>query len=179
MVDCEEDGEIVRLIIDKYKDHPSVVAINQDRMEAFEVFSFQEVDSQEVRSLLDSMDGKKLTGEDQTPPKLVSLAAAELEIPLTNAKNMRIRSCKFPDKAKQAAVCPLDKGESDPTVERNFRPVSILNAYSKIFEKVRKKQLKSHFHKSLSIFIAAYRELYSTQHVLIRLIENWRLVQSI
>ena len=57
IVDCEEDGEIVRLIIDKYKDHPSVVAINQDQ--AFEVFTFQEVDSQEVRSLLDSMDGKK------------------------------------------------------------------------------------------------------------------------
>ena len=37
-----------------------------------------------------------------------------------------------------------------------------------------KEQLKSHLDKSLSIFIAAYRELYSTQHVLIRLIENWR-----
>ena len=34
--------------------------------------------------------------------------------------------------------------------------------------------LKSHLDKSLSIFIAAYRELHSTQHVLIRLIENWR-----
>ena len=174
MVDCEGDGDIVRLINDKYKDHPSVVAINQDRGEAFEMFSFQEVDSQEVRSLLDTIDGKKSTGEDQIPAKLVSLAAAELEIPLTNAINMSIRSCKFPDDAKRAAVCPLDKGESDPTVERNFRPVSVLNAFSKIFEKVMKKQLKSHLDKSLSIFIAAYRELYSTQHVLIRLIENWR-----
>ena len=88
------------------------------------------------------MDGKKSTGEDQIPPKSVSLAAAELEIPLTNAINMSIRSCKFPDKAKRVAVCPLDKGESDPTVERNFRPVSVLNAFSKIFEKVMKKQLK-------------------------------------
>ena len=174
IVGCERDGEIVSLIVDKYKDHPSVVAINQDRGAAFEVFSFQEVDFQELRRLLDSMDEKKSTGEDQIPPKLVSLAAAELEIPLTNAINMSIRSCKFPDIAKRAAVCPLDKGESDPTVERNFRPVSVLNAFSKIFEKVMKKQLKSHLDKSLSIFIAAYRGLYSTQHVLIRLIENWR-----
>ena len=93
------------------------------------MFSFQEVDSREVMRLLDSMDRKKSTGEDQIPPKLVSLAAAEIEIPLTNAINMSIRRCKFPDKAKRAAVCPLDKGESDPTVERNFRPVCLLNAF--------------------------------------------------
>ena len=29
--------------------------------------------------------------------------------------------------------------------------------------------------KTLSIFIAAYRERYGTHHVLIRLIEDWRL----
>ena len=47
----------------------------------FEVFSFQEVDFQEVTRLLDSMETTS-TGEDQIPPKLVSLAAAELDIPL-------------------------------------------------------------------------------------------------
>lgn len=120
IVDCEGDGEIVRLIVDKYKDHPSVVAINQDRKEAFELFSFHEVDFQEVRSLLDSMDGTKSTGEDQIPPKLVSLAAAELEIPLTNAINMSISSCKFPDNAKRAAVCPLDRENRIPLWKETF-----------------------------------------------------------
>ena len=53
--------------------------------------------------------------------------------------------------------------------------MSVLNAFSKIFEKVIKNQLIPHLDKSLSIFIAAYRERYSTQHVLIRIIEEWRL----
>ena len=38
---CEGDGEIVRLIVDKYKDHPSVVAINQDRGQRSKHFLFK------------------------------------------------------------------------------------------------------------------------------------------
>ena len=127
-----------------------------------------------VRSLLDSMDGTKSTGEDQIPPKIVSLAAVELEIALTNSINMSISCWKFPDNAKRAAVCPLHRGESDPTVERNCCPVSVVYAFSNIYEKVIKKHLKFHHNKSLSVLIAAYREVYSTHHVLIRLVENWR-----
>ena len=56
--------------------------------------------------------------------------------------------------------------------------MSVLKAFSKIYEKVIKNQLIPHLDKSLSMFIATYRERYSrysTQHVLIRLIEEWRL----
>ena len=59
-------------------------------------------------------------------------------------------------------------------MERNFRPVSVLNTFSKIYEKVLKQQLNQHLDNTLSVFIAAYRRAYSTQHVLIRLIEDWR-----
>ena len=121
------------------------------------------------------MDGRKSTGEDNIPPKLISLASVELTPPLTNAINSSIRNSQYPEKGKRASVCPLDKGEQDKTVERNFRPVSVLNAFSKIYEKVIKNQLIPYLDKSLSEFIATYRERYSTQHVLIRLIEEWRL----
>ena len=47
----------------------------------------------------------------------------------------------------------------------NFRPVSILNTFSKIYEKVIKDQLVSGLDKYLSAFISAYRKGYSTQHV--------------
>ena len=57
---------------------------------------------------------------------------------------------------------------------RNFRPVSVLNTFSKIYEKVLKQQLIKHLDKTLSVFIAANRKAYGTQHVLIRLLEDWR-----
>ena len=80
----------------------------------------------------------------------------------------------FPEDAKKAAVCPLGKGEVNRTAERNFRPVSVLNTFSKIYKKVLKQQLISHLDKTLSTFISAYRKSYSTQHVLINLVEDWR-----
>ena len=46
--------------------------------------------------------------------------------------------------------------------------------FSKIFEKILKEQLSPFLDKTLSIFIAAYRIAYNTQHVLIKLLEEWK-----
>ena len=59
-------------------------------------------------------------------------------------------------------------------MERNYRPVSVLNTFSKIFEKILNEQFSPFLDKALSIFIAAYRTAYSTQHVLIKLVEEWK-----
>ena len=133
---------------------------------------FQEIAARDVWLQLKMLYGSKSTGVDQIPPKLVSLASDNLAVPLTNAINCSIRYFKFPQNAKR--VCPLDKGEPVRTVERNYRPVSILNTFSKIFEKILKEQLSAFLDKTLSVFIAAYRTAYSTQHVLIKLIEEWK-----
>ena len=120
------------------------------------------------------MDGKKSTGGDQIPPRLVHLAADELTAPLTFAINSCLQNYGFPDRGKRAAVCPLDKGEANRTVEKNFRPVSVLNTFSKIYEKIMKRQLIVHLDATLSVFIGAYRKAYGTQHVLIRPLEDWK-----
>ena len=56
----------------------------------------------------------------------------------------------------------------------NFRAVSVLNTFSKIYESVIKNQLISVLNNIFSPFLAAYQESYSTQHVLIGLLEEWR-----
>ena len=126
---------IVELILDKYKDHPSILAIVQHPEHTFRSFSFNEVSARDVWLLLKMLDGSKSTGADQIPPKLVSLASDDLAAPLNNAINCSIRNFIFPQNAKTAPVCILDKGEHARTVERNYRPVSILNTFSKIFKK--------------------------------------------
>ena len=171
----DDDRQIIGLILDKYKDHPSISAINQNSTSNFNSFSFHEVEVCQVRKQIKSLDGRQSTGEDQIPPKLVLLAADELALPLTNAINSSIRNYKFPNNGKRAAVCPLDKGEANRTVERNFRPVSILYVFSKIYEKILKNQLILYLDETLSLFIAAYRKSYGTQHVLIRMVEEWRI----
>ena len=151
-----------------------MLAIIQSPEQVLDTFAFQEVENREVGKLLKSLDGRKSSGEDKIPTKFVSLAANECTNTVAMAINCSIRNSCFPNDAKKAAVCPLDKGEQNRMVVRNFRPVSVLNTFSKIYEKVLKQQLIKHLDKKLSVFIAAYRKAYSTQHVLIRLVEDWR-----
>ena len=129
--DLEDDRDIVKLILEIYKNHPSILAIIEHRGFVSEHFSFNEVTSKEVREIVKSLDCRKSMGEDMIPPKLVSISADELTVPLTDAINSSIRNCKFPDSGKRAAVSPLDKGEENKTVEKNFRPISVLNVFSK------------------------------------------------
>ena len=68
---------------------------------------------------------------------------------------------------------PIYKKKSRHQVE-NYRPVSILNAFSKIYERYIHNSLIPFVDSFLSVFISAYRRTYSSNHVLIRLIENWK-----
>ena len=49
-----------------------------------------------------------------------------------------------------------------------------LNVFSKFYERIMKNQINSFIDSKLSTFLSAYRKSYSTQHVLIRLIEEWK-----
>ena len=66
------------------------------------------------------------------------------------------------------------KGSLDENDVNNSRLVSLLNCFSKIFENIMKGQLIPFFKNHLSVFLSAYRSPYSSQHVLIRLMEEWR-----
>ena len=56
----------------------------------------------------------------------------------------------------------------------NYRPVSVLNVFSKVLEHFILDQLTSYFKSILSEFRSAFRKQYSCQHVLLRMIEKWR-----
>ena len=102
----------------------------------------------------------------------MKLSAEILSTLLSIAINNNLKYGVFPNDAKIASVIPLDKPNKNEI--SSFRPVSILNTFSKIYEKVIKDQLVSGLDKYLSPFISAYRKGYSTQHVLTRLVEEWR-----
>ena len=180
---CLSDGnfnnkdELICDIISRYKNHPSIVKVKEMILhnDAFsQLFNFKEISQTEVQMLFNELDTNTSTGEDKIPPKLVKLASKFLVTPLTNAINISIHSSVFPDKAKRAAVTPLDKGGKDKTILGNYRPVSVLNIFSKFYERIMKKQIMEFIDTRLSTFLSAYRKAYSTQHVLMRLVEEWK-----
>ena len=66
-------------------------------------------------------------------------------------------------------IVPLAKGKPNKNEILNYRPVSILNTFSKIYEK-----LLSSIEKYFFAYISGYRKGYSPQDVHIRLLEEWR-----
>ena len=90
-----------------------------------------------------------------------------------NIINNDLNNNSFSNEAKVATVRPIYKKESRDKIE-NYRPVSILSCFSKIYEKFLLEKFKLFIYTFLPKFIAAYRENYSSSHVLIRLIENWK-----
>ena len=137
-------------------------------------FDFQLVRPPEVKKPLKEIDIKKAVGVNTIPPKLIKIGVNIIAERLTQAINCCLRQGIFPDNAKIASVVPVNKGKLDKYDVLNYRPVSIVNVFSKIYEKVIKNQFMSYFEKCVSPFISAYRKSYSTQQVLIRLLEEWR-----
>ena len=67
----------------------------------------------------------------------------------------------------------LGKGKPNKNEILNYRPVSVLNTFSKFYEKVIKNQLLRFMKEHFSHLISAYRTNYSSQHAIIQLIEEW------
>ena len=168
----------VRDIVNSYKNHPSIIKIKQvvngSNVSNSERFSFKMVNESEIKDLLKNLDIKKASGIDTIPPKLVKLSADFLTPLLTKAINTSIAQNVFPENTKTASVIPLDKGKPNKNEISNFRPVSVLNTFSKIYERVIKDQIVCGMEKYFSPFLSAYRKNYSSQNILISLTEEWR-----
>ena len=82
-----------------------------------------------------------MSGIDTIPPKLVKLSADFLTPSLTKAINTSIAQNVFPENAKAVSVIPLDKGKPNKNEMSNFRPVCVLNTFSKIYKRVIKDQI--------------------------------------
>ena len=90
-----------------------------------------------------------------------------ISLPVTYQKK------KYSEHAKTATVRPIFKKDDRPKT-KNYRPVSLSNMFSKIYEKFLQENLTNYLNTFLSKFISAYRKSHSTNHVLVRLTENWK-----
>ena len=97
----------------------------------------QNIEIDDIISLL--QDGK-CTGPFSIPVKLVKVLKPYISQPLANIFNQSIILGIFPDKLKYAKVISIHK-KGSPTDPSNYRPISLLSIFSKIFEKLMHKRL--------------------------------------
>ena len=156
---------VLHNIIKKYENHSSIIKIKNSMSVKSHLSSnntlasVRQVTSDEVNLILKSLNAKKASGTDKIPTKLVKLASNYLSKPLATAINNSLTSSKFPDIAKVATVIPIDKKTDDKYDISNFRPVSLLNCFSKVYENIIKCRLVESMYNNISLFISAYRKI--------------------
>lgn len=81
-----------------------------------------------------------------------------------------IKICYFPDGWKHAKVLPIPKSGKELSKASNYRPISLLNALSKIFEKILVKRINAHLYSNNIIPNEqfGFRYNHSTNHQLLR-----------
>ena len=99
-------------------------------------------DLPEVLSIISKLKSKSSYGQDGISTNLLKSISQSIAQPLTILINKSIDEGKVPEALKIAKVIPIHKG-SEKQFFNNYRPVSVLNSISKVFEKVIFKRLYS------------------------------------
>ena len=133
-------------------------------------FNLCSVTYSEVTKMLTTMRSDCSTGADEIPAKYLKLSANIIASPLTHIINSFIIISSFPEAWKVARVSPIPKVDS-LTESDHYRPIAILPAISKVYEKLILNQLLEYIDQKqvLQHTTSGYRKGHSTTTVLLRI----------
>ena len=128
-------------------------------------------DKFEVLNILLSLDEKK--AGSGLPCGTLKKIATVIADPLSKLFNRIIESGEYPSEFKKSVIIPLHKGGSKMNLT-NYRPISLIDNYGKIFEKILKKRITNFLekYKVLSSQQYGFREGKSTEGALEELTET-------
>jgi len=129
----------------------------------------------EIFNLLSDLDNSPTQGPDTLSSHFIKSIATHRPIasPLSTVINHSFRTASFPDDLKIAKVMPIYKAgqKTDPS---NFRPISLLNIFSKIYEKAIYSRISDFLSKHSILFSDqfGFRKYHSTELALIKFIDT-------
>ena len=108
---------------------------------------FQHVDQEDIIATISSLKNKNSSGYDNISNKILKMICSEIAKPLSVIINQMFTTGIFPDSLKVAKIIPIFKS-GDSNELSNYRPISLLTSFSKIFEKVIHKQLYDYLNEN-------------------------------
>ena len=169
---CEvarSDGDCKEMV--EFVDHPSVKVIAEKTRD--NCFNLVPVDVSYIRKILDSLHPRKAVGCDKISQRLLRLSSPVIAEPITRLINYFITNRQWPIVWKSSDVVPVFKKES-ATDKTCYRPVSVLTAFSKLYEKVLFDQIYEAFYWRLSPNLSGFLKGHSCCTALLKLTEDWR-----
>jgi hypothetical protein len=100
--------------------------------DSFALFS---TDAAEIVGIVNGFNDKSSFGVDNIPINIMKKCIVQVAEPLSILINSSFRLGPVPDLLKIAKDCPVFKAEADNNFS-NYRPISVLPSYSKVFEKI-------------------------------------------
>ena len=163
----------IQSVISKFESHPSILKI-KECVNLENAFNFEITNKDEISEEISNLDNKKNGTYGNIPTKIIKDNYDICSSFLENIWNKEmIHDSVFQDKLKLADVTPVYKKKDKTSVE-NYRPISVLPTFSKVFEKLIQKQITAYIENILSPYICGYRKGFSTQNALVLLIERWK-----
>ena len=111
-------------------------------------FELPYASAKDINHVMKSLNINKAKGPDGISAKFVKTSGNIIDCHIANIINKDISNNKFSENAKTATVRPI----------KNYRPVSLLNIFSKICERFLHENLTNYVDTFLSKFISAYRK---------------------
>ena len=109
-------------------------------------FEFSLLEQETVFKIISKINSKHSCGHDNISTIPMKNMCPLISSPITLILNQSLSTGIFPDRFKIAKIIPLFK-KDDPHKLDNSRPISLLPAFSKIFEKAVFIQLYEYFNK--------------------------------
>ena len=102
-----------------------------------------------INKIIDSLKSKDSSGYDEISTKIIKICKPFIIPPLINICSKVLAQCNYPERLKFSLIKPIYKS-GDKSLPSNYthRPISLLPAFSKIFEEVVYKRLFDHLYNN-------------------------------
>ena len=131
------------------------------------------VEPSHISEIVNKLKPKTSCGHDQISSKMIKDTIQNIAIPLSHIINRSLSTGIVPNQLKIAKVIPVYKTSNQDDI-KNYRPISLLPAFSKIFEKAMFTKCMSFLNSQKILYKNQYgfRPKHSTIHPLINLLNK-------
>lgn len=114
-----------------YEPNPSPITLQCNN----ECQSYMQVTENDILTVIHALDENKTNSPDKIPPVFYIETATSISKVLSILFNISLRSMTYPDEFKKSIISPIFKSGDIDNIE-NYRPISILPAIAKIYDKL-------------------------------------------
>ena len=107
------------------------------------------------------------------PTQLLKYSSEVISPVLSGILNTSVSLGVYPKKLKISKIIPIFKAD-DETDTSNYRPISLLSNFNRIFEKLMYDRMRDFIEKHSLLYLSQYgfRQAYLTQHAILDMVET-------